>query len=112
MRIYGVDGVMVRRALRGNPFLVRDFKLYATKGKMPEEITMEDRFKVMMTHLAYLIEEKGEKLAIPIFRKHALWYTREFPGSASLRARLSNLNSREELIDILSAFLDTKLEIA
>lgn len=112
MKNYHVDGVMVGRALRGNPFIARDFKQYSLNQSMPQEVTIKDRFEVMMTHLGYLIEERGERLAIPVFRKHALWYTRDFPRSASLRGRLSTLESRGELLEILSEFLDTKPEIA
>lgn len=108
---YGVDGVMIARALRGNPFLVRDFKNYFTEGIKPQAVSLEERFSTMRTHLGYLIEEMGETNGTATFRKHGLWYMRDFPGSAKLRDRLSHLKNAEELDKILDSVLDRQTEM-
>lgn len=109
---YGVDGVMIARALRGNPFLVRDYQKYFLEGIKPEAVSLEERFSTMTTHLNYLIEEMGEINATATFRKHGLWYMRDFPGSAKLRDRLSHLKNAEELDEILRGVLDRRTEMA
>lgn len=103
---YHVDGIMVGRAFRGNPFLARDFKDYFQRGKSPQPVPVKERFKIMQTHLAYLIEEMGEVHGTAAFRKHGLWYMRDFPGSAKLRDQLSHLRNAQQLNDILSCVLD------
>ncbi|NLY37188.1 MAG: tRNA dihydrouridine synthase DusB [Tissierellia bacterium] len=103
---YGVDAIMIARALRGNPFLVRDYKKYFTEGTQPETVSLEERFSTMRTHLKYLIEEMGEANGTASFRKHGLWYMRDFPGSAKLRDRLSHLQNAQELDVILSSVVD------
>ncbi|HZK10602.1 MAG TPA: tRNA dihydrouridine synthase DusB [Clostridia bacterium] len=103
---YDVDGVMIARALRGNPFLVRDYKNYFTEGKLPEEVSIKERFSTMQTHLQYLIEERGETNGTAAFRKHGLWYIRDFPGSAKIRDKLAHLKKAEDLQEIISTVLD------
>ena len=106
MKLSGVDGLMVARALRGNPFLVRDFKDYFERGIKPAKVTLEELVQTMRTHLGYLVEELGEKHASATFRKHGLWYVRDFPGSARLRDRLANLQNSQEFELILEELLD------
>lgn len=106
MERYQVDAVMVARALRGNPFLARDFKNYFEKGLQPQEVTREEVVRTMRTHYTYLVEEMGEPYAARAFRKHGLWYLRDFPGSARLRDRLSNMSSAQDLDYILDEVLD------
>ncbi|NLY72674.1 MAG: tRNA dihydrouridine synthase DusB [Tissierellia bacterium] len=106
MRSYQVDAVMVARALRGNPFLVRDYKNYFEKGLEPLKPSMKEVVDAMRLHFSYLVEEMGEVYAASAFRKHGLWYVRDFAGSAKFRDRLSNIKSGQDLDDILSAILD------
>lgn len=106
MKSYQVDAVMVARALRGNPFLVRDFKNYFENGQEPIKPTMREVVDTMRLHFSYLVEEMGEVYAASAFRKHGLWYVRDFAGSARFRDRLSNIKSERDLDDIISAILD------
>ena len=42
------------------------------------------------------MEEKGEKLASKLIRKHLLWYTRGLPGAVEFRRNLYNLEKIED----------------
>ncbi len=112
LKKYGVDGIMVARALRGNPFLARDFKNYFEKGEKAQRVGAQELIATMRTHMGYLVEELGEKNASTAFRKHGLWYVRDFPGSAKLRDRLSNLENLKDFEFILQSLLDIEALMA
>ncbi len=85
MSTYGVDGVMIGRGFRGNPFLIEN-----------GTVSIEEKINVMRRHLELMIEEKGEKRALIEFRKHIVWYTKGMRGGSKFRSRLSTLSSLDE----------------
>jgi hypothetical protein len=56
---------------------------------------------VMLEHAKRLADWFGEEPGVRAFRKHATWYTKAFPGSARLRARLTRVGTLAELSAIL-----------
>ena len=59
---------------------------------------------VALQHLGYMIEYYGEKNAIPMFRKHAAWYSAGLPNSADFRIRVNGITSVPELVDEICKF--------
>jgi tRNA-dihydrouridine synthase len=103
MRITGCDGVVVGRGCLGRPWLFRDLAdVFA--GRDPENPPdLGEIADLMLEHARRLAGWFGEDPGVRAFRKHATWYTKAFPGSARLRARLTRVASLSELSEILDA---------
>jgi nifR3 family TIM-barrel protein len=97
MRSTGCDGVVVGRGCLGRPWLFRDLAdVFA--GREPQDPPrLGEVSEIMREHARLLAEFQGERAALRAFRKHAAWYTKAFPGSARLRARLVAISSLAEL---------------
>ena len=101
MRITGCDGVVVGRGCLGRPWLFRDLAdVFA--GREPENPpNLGEIADLMLEHAQRLARWFGEDPGVRAFRKHATWYTKAFPGSARLRARLTRAATLSELSGIL-----------
>jgi nifR3 family TIM-barrel protein len=95
----GVDGVGLARGLYGKPWLFKQIKNYLKKGEY-QELGFNEIKKVMITH-AKLAEKMKGKWGIIETRKHLAWYVRGFAGAAELRKRLVQVESIEEIREIL-----------
>ena len=99
------DGVMLGRAIFGNPFLF-------SEKKCPEGIEgLKLRLEVLVEH-AKLFEKllgsppaSGKNFAV--MKKHFKAYISEFPGAGDLRLRLLDTNNADEVKRILSEFIKT-----
>jgi nifR3 family TIM-barrel protein len=102
MRMTGCDGVVVGRGCLGRPWLFRDLAR-AFEGLEPETApNLGAVAEVMREHARLLADWIGEDFGLRAFRKHAGWYTKGFPGSARLRARLMTLRTLDDLERILA----------
>ena len=92
----GYCGAMIGRAMLGRPWI---FGELTGQACVPEHIGV-----VALQHLGYMIEYYGEKNAIPMFRKHAAWYSAGLPNSADFRIRVNGITSVPELVDEICKF--------
>jgi nifR3 family TIM-barrel protein len=101
MRITGCDGVVVGRGCLGRPWLFRDLAdVFA--GREPENPpNLGEIADLMLEHAQRLAGWFGEDPGVRAFRKHSTWYTKAFPESARLRARLTRSATLSELSGIL-----------
>ncbi len=101
MRQTGCDGVVVGRGCLGRPWLFRDLAdVFA--GREPQNPpTFGQTREIMLTHALLLTQWLGETAAMRMFRKHSTWYTKGYPGSAALRAKLVHVLTIEELRAVL-----------
>jgi nifR3 family TIM-barrel protein len=105
MRSTSCDGVVVGRGCLGRPWLFRDLA-DVFDGRAPSDPPrLGVVLDVMLEHATLLAEWFGERHALRAFRRHATWYTKGFPGSAELRARLQKIETLDDLRRI-SATLD------
>lgn len=90
---YGCDGVMLGRAIFGNPWVFA--------GRALEDISKEERLEALLK-LAQYFSELAPAKHFHILKKHFKAFVHGWPGAAELRAELMNTNSKEELEAILS----------
>ena len=102
----GCDGIMVGRAARGNPWLFQRILHYLHTGEIKEKPSIEEVKDMILRHARMQVEEKGAYTGIREMRKHVAWYTVGFPHSAELRRRVNELESLEELNDLLQRRLE------
>jgi len=94
---YGVDGVLVGRALFGNPWFFSGY-----------EPTIEDRIRVAMRHnKLFKMHMKNEKCFHAI-KKHLGWYVKGFDGAKEARMLLMQTNSAAEVHEKLKQLLNER----
>ena len=100
-KLTGCDGVMVGRGAQGNPWIFRELVEYDRTGKIPPRPSLEELKETMLRHARLQIEYKGDYLGIREMRKHVGWYTTGLKGAAALRAEINQVQSYEELEQLL-----------
>jgi len=104
MRATGCDGVVVGRGCLGRPWLFGDLAAVFAGREPDDPPNLGEVARVMRDHASRLADFFGERPAMRAFRKHATWYTKGFPGSAALRARLIQVSGLDELAQVLGGF--------
>lgn len=100
-KLTGCDGVMVGRGAQGNPWIFRELVEYDRTEKIPPRPSLEELKETMLRHARLQIEYKGDYLGIREMRKHVGWYTTGLKGAAALRAEINQVQSYEELEQLL-----------
>lgn len=97
----GCDGVMIGRAVRGNPWLFRELNHYFETGEKLSRPSVEEVREMILRHTRMQIDLKGEFTGIREMRKHVAWYTAGMRHSAALRRETNLVSSYEELEKLL-----------
>ena len=104
MKETGCDGVMIGRAIVGNPFLIQECAdRYSGQS---HEFTLEKRIDLCRQHAHSLAQLKGGHTAAMEMRGLATWYLKGMRGSRKFKERLSHIQNIEELDAILDEFLE------
>lgn len=90
----GADGVMLGRAIFGNPFLFSQ--------KIP---TLVERLQVMLEHTKLFEELLGGIKNFAVMKKHYKAYVHGFDGSQELRLRLMATENAQEVEGIFNEFI-------
>jgi len=95
----GVDGVMLGRAIFGNPWLFHPEKDLST-------VSLEERLSVLIEHTK-LFEELLSFKNFAVMKKHYKAYVNGFDGAVHLRSSLMACNTSAEIESIVHDFLKT-----
>lgn len=104
----GVDSVMIGRGALGNPFIFEEIKA-KMRGLEYTEPTPRERVETALYHTRLMIEDKGEKIAIPESRKHVSWYLKGLRGNAPVRVEINHAATYDEIEKILKEYINTLL---
>ena len=102
----GCDGFMIARGAQGNPWIFRQILHEWETGEPLAKPTAAEMAEMMLRHARMQIDFKGEYVGIREMRKHAAWYTAGYPGASHLRRALSEVESYEQLEELMGRFLD------
>lgn len=91
----GYCGVMVGRAMLGRPWIIGQL----SGGSAPANVG-----SVVLRHLEYALEYYSARTAVPMFRKHAAWYSAGMQNSADFRIRVNQMTDADELRAAISEF--------
>ena len=94
---------MIGRGALGNPFIFEEIKA-KMKGEAYDEPTPRQRVETALCHTRLMIEDKGEKIAIPESRKHVSWYLKGLRGNAPVRVAINHATMYDELEKILNDY--------
>lgn len=104
LEITGADAVMVARGGVGNPRLISNINNYF-EGKEIELPSLDEQIDFCLELARDLIEEKGEVVAMRVYRGIASKFLDGFPKSKQTKCRLSTeLVKYDDLVRILSDY--------
>ncbi len=126
----GVDGVMIGRAVLGNPWIFdrkvrvarrgQNFgkfwatiiprkwqkKILGTKAYSISEVPLKEKLEMLVFHAETFERELGNVKSFSIMKKHFKGYVHGFPGAVDLRNKLFEKgNSAREIREIVEDFL-------
>ncbi len=101
----GADGVAVGRASMGDPTLIGRIEHYFATGEKLPEPSIEEKIKILKTHLDGEIELRGEKVGIKFFRKFYPYYIAGIKNAAKIRSVLVTEEDYGKIISTLTTLL-------
>ncbi len=99
---FGADGVMLGRAIFGNPWL---FSALHTKDGNPMVPTIPEKLSVMVEHTKLYEKLLGDIKSFAIMKKHYKAYVNNFDNAKELRMKLMEANNSKEVGKIVKRFL-------
>lgn len=93
----GCDGIMIGRAVRGNPWIFREILHYLETGETMEKPSGKEVCDTILRHAKMELLQKGEYTAVREMRKHIAWYTIGYPHSAALRRKVNEIEEFSQL---------------
>ena len=94
---YKVDGIMVGRAIVGNPWIFRDIKHYLKHSEILPPPILEERIAICKKHLESSVEWKGERTGILEMRKHYGNYFKGLFNFKPFKMKLVTVDNMEEI---------------
>jgi nifR3 family TIM-barrel protein len=98
---YNVDGIMIGRASIGNPWIFNEIKHYLETGQKLAPPSLSEKINAVKKHVSFSVEWKGDRKGIYEMRRHYTNYFRGIPNFKPYRNKLVQLESQEEIINLL-----------
>lgn len=102
----GCDGIMIGRAVRGNPWIFREILHYLETGESMEKPSGKEVCETILRHAQMELLQKGEYTAVREMRKHIAWYTIGYPHSAALRRRVNEIEEFSRLEETVRSIFE------
>lgn len=69
-------------------------------GEKLEQISDEEKIKVLKEHFEFLVEEKGEYTATREIRKFVAWYVKGMPDARKFKEKMNSIESINSFYNI------------
>lgn len=99
----GCDGVMIARALVGNPFLIKEINNYLN-NEDKVEVSIDDKLDYCLSHARKLVDLKGEKLGISEMRGIGPHYLSGLYNASIYKNKMNSMKTYEDLLNIISEY--------
>ena len=96
----GADGVMIGRAVFGDPWVLQQAKCALAGEEIPERPCLAHRVDVALHQFQLALEDKGEHIACLEARKHFAWYLRGVSHSSYYKEQISGIKTMEDIARI------------
>ncbi len=97
----GADAIALGRAVKGNPWFVRECIEYIENGNIIDRPTKTEINDMMIRHMEDAVRFKGEYTAITELRHHIAWYTHGMVNGSKFRLALNSVETKEELTSLI-----------
>lgn len=104
----GVDFVMIGRGAQGRPWVFKQIAHYMQTGELLPDPTLEEKMEILLRHIRFSCDYKGEKIGMREARKHAAWYFKGEYGSADFRRRAGQLCTYDDLQRLAEEMLNSR----
>lgn len=99
-----VDGVMIGRAILGDPWLLHRIHHFLCAGEILSAPSIMQIKKMLVHHLHLLVEYYGEHAGIAISRKHMGWYVKSLFEAKKFREQYAKLWSLPEILELIEQY--------
>lgn len=107
LNVTGADAVMVARGGVGNPYLITNIN-NALEGKEIHSPSLFEQASLCKKLAMNLIKEKGEELAMKIYRSMSSHFFTSFPDSKKVRCRLATeVVNYSQLNNIIDSYVES-----
>lgn len=100
----GCDGLMIARGAQGNPWIFAQINHFLETGEELPKPSAKEMVDMVLRHAKMQIAFKGEFTGMREMRKHAAWYTGGYKHASRLRSLLSEVETYEQLEELLETF--------
>ena len=106
----GVDGIMIAREARRNPWIFKQINQYLETGKYDPLPTIDEVIKKLEYYYELLKNLKSEKIALLELRGIALHWLDRFPGAKEEKQLIVQQIDKESLFKSINNFKEKHLE--
>lgn len=104
LALSGADAVMVGRGACGRPWFPEQIRHYLATGRKLPPPSLARKLEILRRHYLALIAHYGERIGVPMARKHLGWYAAHFPHGQELRRVLVTLEHPEDVLTELDRY--------
>ncbi len=98
IRVSNCDGVMVGRAVQGNPWVLGEVYAVLTGQAAPSPPTAAERWSIVSEHMQHMLDFHGQRTASKLARKHVIWYSKGLRGSADFRGHFQIMTDWQQMM--------------
>ena len=102
----GVDAVMIARATLGNPWLFKEIDTYLETGVVLTRPDYDEIHKVILKHVKYLRELKGDHLAMLEMRGQIAYYLKGLPNSTNAKKELFQTKTIDDTLRVVEEYFN------
>ena len=100
----GCDGLMIARGAQGNPWIFAQINHFLETVEELPKPSAKEMVDMVLRHAKMQIAFKGEFTGMREMRKHAAWYTGGYKHASRLRSLLNEVETYEQLEELLETF--------
>ncbi len=104
-KISNADGVMVRRAMFGNPWFFRDIE----NPDNPKEVTKQERIMVLARQTELFDKYLGDTKSFALMKKFFKTFMSHFDDAHTIRAKIMEMETAGEVVTYLRSELESGL---
>lgn len=105
LKISGAKGIALGRGIMGDFTLPYRIEKYLEDGTVIDEPNLEEKIKMLKTHLIEEIENMGEMNGIKFMRKFYNYYIAGVKNASKYRSALVTLTNKDEILKTLDEIL-------
>lgn len=98
------DAIMIGRGVLGNPWLIRELITFIDTGEIISRPSISEKIDMSLKHIAYLLEQKEEKVVVLEIRSHIIWYFKGEKNVSSLKTKIFSCNKINDIILLLEEY--------
>ena len=104
---YGVDGIMIGRAVVGHPWIFAEIRHFLNTGEHLPPLNLQQKVEIAKLHFLKSLEWKGERQGLFEMRRHLSTYFKGLPNFKEMRLKLVTSTDITEILALIDSVYDT-----